>query len=526
MTELAAVAAKLDIPAEALEPYGRDKAKIDLSRLSGTRQGKLVLVTAINPTPAGEGKTTTSLGLGDGLAQLGQRVAICLREPSLGPVFGAKGGATGGGKAQMVPAEDINLHFTGDFHAVTTTHNLIAALLDNTLHRGTLPGLDARRVTWRRVMDMNDRSLRNMVIGLGGARDGVPRESGFDITPASEIMAILCLARDEADLGERLERIVLGWRKEGEPVTVRELNATESLLRLLKQALKPNLVQTLEGTPVLVHGGPFANIAHGCNSLIATKTALTLADWVVTEAGFGADLGAEKFLDIKCRLGGLKPSCAVVVATIRALKHHGGGEDIPALERGIPNLLRHCANLEQFGLPVVVALNRFGMDTDEEIATVQAWCKRNHVPCIPTTNYAEGGAGAKALAEAVMKASAGGGVLNLLYPDNLPLAEKIRTVAKRIYHAEDVVLGDRAAESAARLEKAGYGHLPVCMAKTQYSFSDNPALLAAPRDFVVRVRELRLSAGAGFVVAVMGDISLMPGLPARPAALEQIPQTG
>ncbi len=526
-TSLAAVAESLSISADALELYGRDKAKVDVSRLSSTRPpGKLVLVTAINPTPAGEGKTTTSIGLGDALHRLGQRVAICLREPSLGPCFGVKGGATGGGKARLVPSAAINLHFTGDFHAITSAHNLLAAVLDNALHQGTLPGVDPRRLTWRRVMDMNDRALRHLVLGLGGAVDGIPRESGFDITPASEIMAILCLATDRDDLRARLDRIVLGWRgKGGEPVLARELNATGALLALLNDAIKPNLVRTLDGTPVFVHGGPFANIAHGCNTLIATKTALSLADWVVTEAGFGADLGAEKFLDIKCRAGGLVPQCAVVVATVRALKYNGGvatddlaAENIPALEGGMPNLLRHCANLEQFGVPVVVALNRFDTDTDAEVATVQAWCKRNHVPCVPATHFTDGGAGAVALAEAVMTASARGGTLNLLYPDDMPLKEKIRTVARRIYHAADVAFSPEADTAARRFEVAGYGRLPVCIAKTQYSFSDDPTRLGAPRDFTPQVRTLRLSAGAGFVVAVMGDITLMPGLPLHPAS--------
>lgn len=528
MSQLSAIAAKIGISEDALEPYGRDKAKIDLSRVqSRGKRGKLVLVTAINPTPAGEGKTTTSIGLGDALSRLGERVALCLREPSLGPCFGMKGGAIGGGAAKLVPAADINLHFTGDFHAITSAHNLVAALVDNALHHGTLAGVDARDITWRRVVDMNDRALRDMVIGLGGREQGVPRESGFDITAASEMMAVLCLARDRADLRERLERIVLGWRRDGSPVLVRELKSTGALVALLKDAIKPNLVRTLEGTPVLVHGGPFANIAHGCNALIATRAALGLADWVVTEAGFGADLGAEKFFDIKCRLGGLKPSCVVVVATVRALKYNGGvevanlaREDVAALERGIPNLLRHCANMEMFGAPVVVALNRFETDTEAEVEAVRGWCRRNRVACSATTHFVDGGAGSETLARSVMDhaVEAEAATLNLLYPDSMPILDKVRVVAQKIYHAADVVFAPGAVRAAQRFEAAGYGSLPVCVAKTQYSFSDDPAKLGAPRDFVPQVREVRLSAGAGFVVAIMGSIALMPGLPKAPAS--------
>lgn len=529
MTDLLPIAAKLDIPASALEFYGPDKAKLTqefVTRTMAQPRGKLVLVTAINPTPAGEGKTTTTIGLGDALAAEGQRVAIALREPSLGPCFGAKGGATGGGRSRVEPADDINLHFTGDFHAITSAHNLLAALIDNSLQHGNPLGLDPRTLTWRRVLDMNDRALRNIVVGLGGSANGVVRETGFDITPASEIMAILCLAKDPDDLRARLDRIIIGWRGDT-PICAGELKATGALMALLKHAIKPNLVATAEGTPALIHGGPFGNIAHGCNSLIATKTALGLADWVVTEAGFGADLGAEKFLDIKCRVGQLVPSCIVLVATIRALKYNGGmavadlnQENIPALEAGIPNLLRHADNLQYFHVPVVVAINRFATDTEAEIATVQAWCKRNYVACVPATHYVDGAAGAAELARAVHKAVEEGQTFAPLYPDDLPLLDKIRLIARKIYHAEDVEFSAEALKAAARFEKAGYAALPVCIAKTQYSFSDDPTKLGVPRGFVPRVRSLRLAAGAGFVVAQMGDILLMPGLPAEPAALK------
>lgn len=531
MTQLApitAIAEKLAIPPQALEPYGHYKAKLGsafLREIESRPEGKLVLVTAINPTPAGEGKTTTTIGLGDALSQLGHKVALALREPSLGPCFGAKGGATGGGLARVEPADDINLHFNGDFHAVTSAHNLIAALIDNALHHGTLEGLDARQITWRRVMDMNDRALRHIVLGLGGKAHGVPRESGFDITTASEIMAVLCLARDVDDLRARLERIVIGWNGD-QPVTVAALKATGALMALLKDAIKPNLVQTLEGTPAILHGGPFANIAHGCNSVIATRAALRLADWVITEAGFGADLGAEKFLDIKCRTAGLNPACAVVVATVKALKYNGGlavadlaKEDLPALDAGMPNLLRHCDNLVQYGLPVVVAINRFASDTDAEIETVKTWCKRNRVPCVTATHYAEGGKGALALAEAVLKASREASPLRLLYADGMTLPDKIETIARKIYHASEVTFSAQAQEALKRFALAGHSHLPVCIAKTQYSFSDDPTKLGAPRDFSVHVRDVRLSAGAGFVVAIMGDLLLMPGLPKVPAAM-------
>ena len=528
MMDIIKTAQRLDISADNLDLYGRDKAKLsrDFVKKIATapqKNGKLILVTAINPTPAGEGKTTTSIGLADALAHLGKKVALCLREPSLGPCFGAKGGATGGGKATLEPADDINLHFTGDFHAITSAHNLIAALIDNALHHGTLP-LEGRHITWPRVMDMNDRALRHITLGLGGTAHGVPRESGFDITTASEIMAALCLAEDAEDMAARLERMVIGWRG-STPVTVAELRATGALMALLKDALRPNLVQTAEGTPALVHGGPFANIAHGCNSVIATKTALKLADWVVTEAGFGADLGAEKFLNIKCRTTGLNPDCAVVVATIKALKYNGGVapealsvEDVPALDRGMPNLLRHCQNLQNFGLPVVVALNHFSTDTADEIATVQTWCKRNYIPCIISRHYAEGGTGATALAEAVIKATEAAAPLRLSYDNSLPLLEKISRIAEKVYHASGVDFAPATLASAARFEAAGYGHLPICIAKTQYSFSDDPKKLGAPRNFRLQVRALKLSAGAGFVVALAGDLLLMPGLPKTPAA--------
>jgi formate--tetrahydrofolate ligase len=527
MLPLADVAARLAIPADALDLYGGDKAKLSrdfLRTLQGKPQGKLVLVTAINPTPAGEGKTTTSIGLADALSRLGHKTCLALREPSLGPCFGAKGGATGGGQARVEPADDINLHFTGDFHAITSAHNLIAALIDNQLQHGNPLGLDPRKIIWRRVMDMNDRALRQIVTGLGGSAEGMPRETGFDITTASEVMAALCLATDEADLRARLERMVIAFKAD-QPVTVKELKATGALMALLKEAVRPNLVQTLEGTPALIHGGPFANIAHGCNSVIATRSALQLADWVVTEAGFGADLGAEKFLDIKCRRAGFNPVCAVVVATIRALKYNGGvavadlaAPDPAAVDRGMPNLLRHCANLQQYGLPVVVALNRFASDSSDEIATVEKWCKRNFIPVAAATHYADGGKGAEALAQAVLTASAGAAPLRLLYPDDIGLADKITTIAHKIYHAAAVEFSPAARAAAARFTAAGYGNLPVCIAKTQYSFSDDPKKLGAPRDHVLHVRELRLSAGAGFVVAVAGDILLMPGLPKVPAA--------
>ncbi|NBN62682.1 formate--tetrahydrofolate ligase [Pannonibacter tanglangensis] len=524
------VAARLGIPDEALEPYGKTKAKISASFIATLKdrpRGKLVLVTAINPTPAGEGKTTTTVGLGDGLARIGKKAAICLREPSLGPCFGMKGGAAGGGHAQVVPMEDINLHFTGDFHAITAAHNLLCALLDNHLYWGNALQIDTRRIALRRALDMNDRALRNLVVGLGGPANGVPREAGFDITVASEVMAILCLARDLNDLTERLGRIVVGTRRDRSPVTARDLGADGAMTVLLKEAFQPNLVQTLEHTPALVHGGPFANIAHGCNSLIATDTALRLADYVVTEAGFGADLGAEKFFDIKCRKGGLAPSAAVLVATVRALKMNGGiakadlgAENVAAVTAGCVNLGRHIENLKSFGVPVVVALNHFTSDTAAEIAAVQAFCAGLGVEAILSTHWAEGSKGTEALARKVVELVDGGSArFAPLYEDALPLADKIETIARRIYRAGSVVFDKAAREQLERWQEAGYGHLPVCMAKTQYSFSADPSLLGAPEGHELPVREVRLSAGAGFVVAICGDIMTMPGLPKQPAAL-------
>lgn len=524
------VAARLGIPEDALEPYGKTKAKISASFIATLKdrpRGKLVLVTAINPTPAGEGKTTTTVGLGDGLSRIGKKAAICLREPSLGPCFGMKGGAAGGGHAQVVPMEDINLHFTGDFHAITAAHNLLCALLDNHLYWGNALQIDTRRVALRRALDMNDRALRNLVVGLGGPANGVPREAGFDITVASEVMAILCLARDLNDLTERLGRIVVGTRRDRSPVTARDLGADGAMTVLLKEAFQPNLVQTLEHTPALVHGGPFANIAHGCNSLIATDTALRLADYVVTEAGFGADLGAEKFFDIKCRKGGLAPSAAVLVATVRALKMNGGiakadlgAENVAAVTAGCVNLGRHIENLKSFGVPVVVALNHFTSDTAAEIAAVQAFCAGLGVEAILSTHWAEGSKGTEALARKVVELVEGGSArFAPLYEDALPLADKIETIARRIYRAGSVVFDKAAREQLERWQEAGYGHLPVCMAKTQYSFSADPTLLGAPEGHELPVREVRLSAGAGFVVAICGDIMTMPGLPKQPAAL-------
>ncbi|MCY1708797.1 formate--tetrahydrofolate ligase [Pannonibacter sp. SL95] len=524
------VAARLGIPEDALEPYGKTKAKISASFIATLKdrpRGKLVLVTAINPTPAGEGKTTTTVGLGDGLSRIGKKAAICLREPSLGPCFGMKGGAAGGGNAQVVPMEDINLHFTGDFHAITAAHNLLCALLDNHLYWGNALQIDTRRIALRRALDMNDRALRNLVVGLGGPANGVPREAGFDITVASEVMAILCLARDLNDLTERLGRIVVGSRRDRSPVTARDLGADGAMTVLLKEAFQPNLVQTLEHTPALVHGGPFANIAHGCNSLIATDTALRLADYVVTEAGFGADLGAEKFFDIKCRKGGLAPSAAVLVATVRALKMNGGiakadlgAENVEAVTAGCVNLGRHIENLKSFGVPVVVALNHFTSDTAAEIAAVQAFCAGLGVEAILSTHWAEGSKGTEALARKVVELVEGGSArFAPLYEDVLPLADKIETIARRIYRAGSVVFDKAAREQLERWQEAGYGHLPVCMAKTQYSFSADPTLLGAPEGHELPVREVRLSAGAGFVVAICGDIMTMPGLPKQPAAL-------
>jgi len=525
---IADIAAATGIPAEALEPYGRTKAKIGfdfIRSLEGRPDGALVLVTGISPTPAGEGKTTTSVGLGDALNRIGQRTMICLREPSLGPCFGVKGGATGGGYAQVVPMTDINLHFTGDFHAITAANNLLAALVDNHLYWGNALGIDPRRVTWRRALDMNDRALRSIVNGLGGV-NGSPREDGFDITVASEVMAVFCLARDPADLLARLGRMVVANRRDGSAVTARDLAADGAMAALLREALQPNLVQTLAGSPALVHGGPFANIAHGCNSVVATRLGLKLADVVVTEAGFGADLGGEKFMDIKCRSAGLTPSCCVVVATVRALKMHGGvakadlgREDLPALARGLPNLARHVENMAKFGVPVVVALNRFTTDTAAEFAYVRDTMAAQDVAVVLCDHWAQGAAGAEDLARAVMaRVAATRPRFTPLYPDAASLTDKLRAIAREIYRAEDIDVSPHAAKRLAAFEAAGFGHVPVCVAKTQYSFSTDPKLMGAPTGFTLPVRDVRLSAGAGFVVAVCGDIMTMPGLPRRPAA--------
>jgi formate--tetrahydrofolate ligase len=527
LSPIADVAARLDIPPDALSPYGRHKAKIAapfLKSLAGQPDGKLILVTAMSPTPAGEGKTTTTVGLGDALNRIGKRTVICLREPSMGPCFGQKGGATGGGQAQVAPMDEINLHFTGDFHAVTSAHNLLAAMVDNHLHWGNALGLDPRRIAWRRVMDMNDRALRHVVTGLGG--DGAAAESGFDITVASEVMAILCLASGLDDLHARLGRIIIGQDREGRAVTCADLKADGAMAVLLKDAVDPNLVQTLEGHPALIHGGPFANIAHGCNSVIATRAALKLADYVVTEAGFGADLGAEKFFDIKCRQAGLTPAVAVVVATIRSLKMHGGvakarlgEENVAALRGGCANLGRHVENVRRFGIPVIVAINAFSQDTPAEVDALGAFAAELGVEIALCRHWSEGGAGAEDLARKVAAtADAGAGDFTLLYPDDMPLWEKIETVATRMYGAGSVTTVKAVRDRLARWQKAGFGRLPVCMAKTQYGFSTDPALLGAPNGHALHVREVRLSAGAGFVVAICGDILTMPGLPRHPAA--------
>ncbi len=526
---IAAIAAKAGIPESAIEPYGRHKAKVDLTALPTQPDrgpGHLILVTAISPTPAGEGKTTTSVGLADALNLTGRKTMLCLREPSLGPCFGQKGGATGGGHAQVVPMEDINLHFTGDFHAITAAHNLLAALLDNHIYWGNALGIDVRRVVWRRVIDMNDRALRQIVQSLGGTGNGFPRESGFDITVASEVMAILCLARDLDDLRVRLGRIVVGYTRDRQPVTAAELKADGAMAVLLKEAIKPNLVQTLGGNPAFIHGGPFANIAHGCNSVIATRAALGLADYVVTEAGFGADLGAEKFFDIKCRQTGLAPAAVVIVATVRALKMNGGvakadlgREDVDAVNRGAVNLVRHIENVRQFGVPAVVAINHFGTDSDAEIQALRAIAGAHGVQAILCRHWAEGGAGATELADAVAAlAEAGSAQFAPLYDDGLPLFDKIKTVATRLYRAGHVDAEPAIVAQLARFEAAGFGHLPVCIAKTQYSFSTDPTALGAPTGHTVHIRDVRLAAGAGFVVAVCGEIMTMPGLPRVPAA--------
>ena len=528
MQPITQIAAAAGIDAELLEPYGKYKAKVSLSLLDhAKKQGKLVLVTAITPTPAGEGKTTTTVGLADGLHRIGKSVAAALREPSLGPVFGIKGGAAGGGYAQVVPMEDINLHFTGDFHAIGAANNLLAAMLDNHIQQGNALGIDPRRITWKRCVDMNDRQLRFVIDGLGGKVNGTPREDGFDITVASEIMAVFCLATSIADLKARLARIVVGYTYDDRPVTAGDLKAVGAMAALLKDALAPNLVQTLEGTPAFVHGGPFANIAHGCNSVLATRMAMATADYAVTEAGFGADLGAEKFLDIKCRAAGLTPDAVVLVATVRALKMHGGlaktalaEENLDALERGLPNLLRHLSNLKNvYGLPAVVAVNRFPTDTDREIDCIIEKCRALGVNVVLSTVWADGGRGGEALAREVVRlCEEEHGNFRYCYPDDLGIADKVRAVVRKVYGGSDVQFLPAAEKQIVRLTELGYGNLPVCIAKTQYSMSDDPALLGRPRGFKVNVREVRLSSGAGFVVALTGAIMTMPGLPKVPAA--------
>ena len=523
------IAGKLGIPADALIPYGHDKAKISAEYISSKnddKDGKLILVTAVSPTPAGEGKTTTTVGLGDALNSIGRNALMCLREPSLGPCFGMKGGAAGGGYAQVVPMADINLHFTGDFHAIGAANNLLAALIDNHMHWDNQLNLDPRRVTWRRVVDMNDRALRSVTSGLGGFHNGVVREAGFDITVASEIMAIFCLATDLKDLESRLGNIVVGYTRQNEPVTVRELNAQGAMTALLRDAFQPNLVQTMENNPALMHGGPFANIAHGCNSVVATATGLKLADYVVTEAGFGADLGAEKFFNIKCRKAGLAPDAVVLVATIKALKMQGGvakdelgSENVAALKGGCKNLERHIRNLGKFGVPAVVAINRYTADTDAEVTAVRDFCQGYGVRAIECTHWADGGAGARELAEHVVElCDSGVGQFRTLYNDDMSLWEKTATIAREIYAADDIIADKKVRQQFAKYEREGYGKYPICMAKTQYSFSTDPNLLGAPSGHVVPIREIRLAAGAEFVVVVCGAIMTMPGLPRVPAA--------
>ncbi|MTH98894.1 formate--tetrahydrofolate ligase [Roseibium sp. RKSG952] len=523
------IAARLNIPDDALIPYGKTKAKVDgdyLKSLNGKDNGKLILVTAINPTPAGEGKTTTTVGLGDGLNRIGKNAMICLREPSLGPCFGMKGGAAGGGKAQVVPMEDINLHFTGDFHAITSANNLLSALIENHIYWGNELGIDQRRVTWRRVIDMNDRALRSIVCSLGGVANGFPREGGFDITVASEIMAILCLATDLEDLQRRLGDIIVAYRRDRSAITARELDADGAMTVLLKEAAQPNLVQTLENNPAFIHGGPFANIAHGCNSVMATQSALKLADYVVTEAGFGADLGAEKFFNIKCRKAGLSPDAVVIVATVRALKMNGGVpkdnlgmENVDAVQKGCGNLGRHIENVKQFGVPAVVAINHFIADTDAEIQAVKDYCAELGVEAVLASHWAKGSEGTAELAEKVVAlAESGAAQFAPLYEDGLSLFEKIETVAKRIYRADEVLADKSVRDQLKRWEADGFGNLPVCMAKTQYSFSTDPNLRGAPVGHSVPVREVRLAAGAGFIVAICGEIMTMPGLPRVPSA--------
>lgn len=523
------IGAKLGIPSEHLLPYGHDKAKISAEFIKAQRgkpDGKLILVTAINPTPAGEGKTTTTVGLGDGLNRIGKKAVVCIREASLGPNFGIKGGAAGGGMAQVVPMEDMNLHFTGDFHAITTAHNLLSALIDNHIYWGNEQNIDTRRVVWRRVMDMNDRALREIVCSLGGVANGYPREAGFDITVASEVMAILCLSNDLKDLEKRLGDIIIAYRRDKSPVFARDIKADGAMTVLLKDAMQPNLVQTLENNPAFVHGGPFANIAHGCNSVVATSTALKLADYVVTEAGFGADLGAEKFFDIKCRKAGLTPAAAVIVATVRALKMNGGvkkddlgQENVEAVKKGCANLGRHIENVKQFGVPAVVAINHFVSDTDAEIAAMKSFVESMGTTAILCKHWGQGSAGIEELAHHVVKlAESGVSQFHPLYPDEMPLFEKINTIVKRIYRGSEAIADKAVRDQLKSWEEQGYGKLPVCMAKTQYSFSTDPNLRGAPEGHVVPVREVRLSAGAGFVVVICGEIMTMPGLPKTPSS--------
>ena len=523
------IARNLEIPEDYQELYGNYKAKIDyklLKDLKDKKDGKLILVTAITPTPAGEGKTTTTVGLADGLRRIGKKSVVALREPSLGPVFGIKGGAAGGGYAQVVPMEDINLHFTGDFHAIGAANNLLAAMLDNHIQQGNTLNIDPRRITWRRAVDMNDRQLRNIIDGLGNRTDGTPRQDGFDITVASEVMAVLCLSSDILDLKERLSRIVVGYTYDNQPVTAGQLKAQGAMAALLKDALKPNLVQTLEGTPALIHGGPFANIAHGCNSVTATKMALKLGDYAVTEAGFGADLGAEKFLDIKCRVAGLKPDAVVIVATVRALKHHGGvakdqlnEENLEALEKGLPNLLQHVDNIKNvFKLPCVVAINRFPADSEAELKLIEDRCKELGVNVALSEVWAKGGEGGTALAEEVVRLCEEPNDFTYAYDLDLPIKEKLLTIARKIYHADGIHLPGNVPKQIKQLEELGFGNLPICMAKTQYSFSDDQTKLGAPKDFNIVIRNIKVSAGAGFIVALTGEIMTMPGLPKVPAA--------
>jgi len=530
MKPILEVASRLGIPDDALDQYGRYKAKISLEyidSLASKPDGKLILVTAISPTPAGEGKTTTTVGLGDALNKIGKKAVICLREPSLGPVFGMKGGAAGGGMAQVVPMEDINLHFTGDFNAIALANNLLAALLDNHIHHGNALNIDVRRITWKRVMDMNDRALRDITVSLGGPGNGYPRQDGFDIVVASEVMAIFCLATSLKDLKERLGNIVVGYTRDQKPVCARDLKANGAMTVLLREALKPNLVQTLENNAAFIHGGPFANIAHGCNSVLATKTALKLADYVVTEAGFGADLGAEKFIDIKCRKSGLSPSVVVLVATIRALKFHGGcdlkemsSENLPALEKGVVNLERHVNNVRtHYGLPCVIAINHRTTDTDAEVALLKAKMAQHGAPVILARHWADGGAGATELAQAVVESiEKNPGKATFVYDESLPLWDKMKTIATKIYGAGDITADSKVRAQIKQLQESGYGHYPVCVAKTQYSFSTDPSLKGAPSGHVVNVREVRLAAGAEFVVMVCGDVMTMPGLPKVPSA--------